>query len=72
MVAVSTTAAGAEASLPVSVTYRVKRGDTLSSIATLYRTTVVSLKTWNRLRSNSIRVGQRLTIFTNRAATATN
>jgi membrane-bound lytic murein transglycosylase D len=43
--------------------YRVKRGDTLFSIAKLYRTTVASLKTWNRLRSNAIRVGQRLTIF---------
>jgi membrane-bound lytic murein transglycosylase D len=72
VVAVSTTAAEAETPHSVSVTYRVKRGDTLSSIARLYRTTVASLKGWNRLRSNSIRVGQRLTIFTNRAATATN
>lgn len=72
VVAVSTTAAEAETPQPVSVTYRVKRGDTLSSIARLYRTTVASLKAWNRLRSNSIRVGQRLTIFTHRAATATN
>jgi membrane-bound lytic murein transglycosylase D len=55
-----------------SLIYRVKRGDTLFSIAKLYRTTVASLKTWNRLRSNSIQVGQRLTIFTQRAATATN
>ena len=72
VVAVSTTAARAEAPQPVAVTYRVKRGDTLSKIARLYRTTVASLKAWNRLRSNSIRVGQRLTIFTQRAATATN
>ena len=56
----------------VSLVYRVKRGDTLFSIAKLYRTTVASLKTWNRLRSNSIQVGQRLTIFTQRPATATN
>jgi membrane-bound lytic murein transglycosylase D len=55
-----------------SLIYRVKRGDTLFSIAKLYRTTVASLKTWNRLRSNSIQVGQRLTIFTERTATATN
>jgi membrane-bound lytic murein transglycosylase D len=55
-----------------SLIYRVKRGDTLSSIARLYRTTVASLKTWNRLRSNSIQVGQRLTIFTERPSTATN
>ena len=55
-----------------SLTYRVKRGDTLFSIARLYRTTVASLKSWNRLRTNSIQVGQRLTIFTERPATATN
>ena len=53
--------------------YRVKRGDTLSSIAKLYRTTVASLKTWNRLRGNAIQVGQRLTILTTRtSSTATN
>jgi LysM repeat protein len=50
----------------------VKRGDTLFSIAKLYRTTVASIKSWNRLRTNSIQVGQRLTIFTPRAAIATN
>jgi membrane-bound lytic murein transglycosylase D len=54
------------------LTYRVERGDTLSSIARLYRTTVASLKTWNRLKGNSIQVGQRLTIFTERRTTATN
>lgn len=66
VVAVSTTASTA-APQAASISYRVKRGDTLSSIARLYRTSVASLKAWNRLRSNSIRVGQRLTIFTNRA-----
>jgi len=72
VVAVKTSAAPAPTPERVSVTYRVKRGDTLSSIARLYRTTVASLKAWNRLRSNSIQVGQRLTIFTTRDATATN
>jgi membrane-bound lytic murein transglycosylase D len=57
---------------PAKLVYQVKRGDTLSSIARLYRTTVASLKTWNRLRTNSIQVGQRLTIFRQPAATATN
>jgi len=71
VVAVSTTAAERATSQPTSITYRVKRGDTLSSIARLYRTTVAALKTWNRLRSNSIQVGQRLTIFTTRGTTAT-
>lgn len=57
---------------PDRLTYRVRRGDTLSSIARVYRTTVASLKASNRLRSNAIQVGQRLTIFTDRSITATN
>ena len=58
---------------PAKLVYRVKRGDTLASIARLYRTSVASLRTWNRLRGNGIQVGQRLTIFTGRATTtATN
>ena len=56
---------------PASRTYRVKRGDTLFKIAKVYRTTVASLKTWNRLRSNAIQVGQRLTIRMQSGATAT-
>ena len=62
----------AEQSLPASLVHPVKRGDTLSAIAKLYRTTVASLRNWNRLRSNTIQVGQRLTILTGRATTATN
>lgn len=72
LVAANTAAPGVQATTPASLTYRVKRGDTLFRIARLYRTTVASIKTWNGLRSNSIQVGQRLTIFTPRAATATN
>jgi membrane-bound lytic murein transglycosylase D len=52
--------------------YRVKRGDTLIGIARVHRTTVASIKTWNKLRSNAIQIGQRLTIFTERTTTATN
>ncbi|HLG59438.1 MAG TPA: LysM peptidoglycan-binding domain-containing protein [Vicinamibacterales bacterium] len=48
--------------VPAKMVHRVKRGETLYSIAKRYDTTVVSLKEWNRLRSNSIQVGQRLTI----------
>jgi membrane-bound lytic murein transglycosylase D len=44
--------------------HQVKSGDTLFSIAKLYRTTVASLRQWNRIRGNAIQVGQRLTIFT--------
>jgi membrane-bound lytic murein transglycosylase D len=71
-VTLASTAPEAGEPAQASLIYRVKRGDTLFSIAKLYRTTVASLKTWNRLRSNSIQVGQRLTIFTQRTATATN
>ena len=71
VVAVNNRAPEARATTPAPLTYRVKRGDTLFSIARVYRTTVASLKTWNRLRTNSIQVGQRLTIFTDRGATST-
>jgi membrane-bound lytic murein transglycosylase D len=43
--------------------YRVKRGDTLSSIASLFKTSVASLRRWNGLRTTRISVGDRLTIF---------
>ena len=49
---------------PVKITYRVKRGDTLSSIARVFSTTVASLKTWNRIPGSQIRAGERLTIYT--------
>ena len=43
--------------------HTVKRGETLSSIATRYHVTVSNLKKWNGLRSNTLKVGQRLTIY---------
>jgi membrane-bound lytic murein transglycosylase D len=53
---------------PQRVVYRVKRGDTLFSIARLFNTTVESLKSWNAriVRGNQIRIGDRLTIFSAR------
>jgi membrane-bound lytic murein transglycosylase D len=50
-------------STETKLTHRVKRGETLFSIAKLYRTTVDSLKQWNRIRGNGIQAGQRLTIL---------
>ena len=44
------------------VTYRVKRGDTLSSIARLFDTTVERIKTLNRLSGSQITPGTKLTI----------
>ena len=52
------------------VTHRVKRGETLLSIARLYRTTVSALQQANRLTGSAIRAGQRLTVL--RSANATN
>ena len=52
------------------VTHRVKRGETLSSIARLYRTTIAALKEANSLTGSAIRAGQRLTVL--RSANATN
>jgi membrane-bound lytic murein transglycosylase D len=43
--------------------YRVKKGDTLSSIARRYHTSVSKLKEWNGLRGTMVRQGQRLTIW---------
>ena len=41
-----------------------KRGDTLASIARLFKTTVASLRTWNpRWPGNQLLAGQRLTVF---------
>jgi membrane-bound lytic murein transglycosylase D len=60
--AVPTPAPRAE-SAPEKVVHRVRRGDTLYSIAKRYDTTVEEIKEWNRLRSSAIQIGQRLTIF---------
>jgi membrane-bound lytic murein transglycosylase D len=45
-----------------TITYRVKRGDTLFAIARLFDTTVDRIKSTNRLRSNIITPGARLKI----------
>jgi membrane-bound lytic murein transglycosylase D len=51
----------------VKLTYRVKEGDTLTSIARLYRTTVAALRTWNAIPGNRLLAGEQLTIYTARA-----
>lgn len=45
------------------VRYRVKSGDYLGKIAKKYGVGVSSIKSWNNLRSNNLRVGQYLTIY---------
>jgi LysM repeat protein len=48
----------------VKVLYQVKQGDTLGSIANLFRTSVASIKTWNpRIPGDQITTGQRLTVY---------
>ena len=47
----------------VKVIYSVKRGDTLSSIAQLFKTTVDAIRTWNRIPGDRIAAGQRLTLY---------
>ncbi|MCS7170306.1 MAG: LysM peptidoglycan-binding domain-containing protein, partial [Candidatus Kapabacteria bacterium] len=47
-----------------SVRYHiVRRGQTLAEIAARYEVTVAELKQWNRLRTDRIRVGQRLRVY---------
>jgi len=45
------------------VTYRVRSGDVLGKIAMNYRVRVADIRAWNGLRSNTIRIGQRLKIW---------
>ena len=45
-----------------STYYRVRRGDTLSSIARLFNTTVDKIKSWNSLRGSALTVGKKLLI----------
>ncbi|HVY05681.1 MAG TPA: transglycosylase SLT domain-containing protein [Burkholderiales bacterium] len=52
------------------VEYRVKNGDSLYLIALRHRVTVAALKEWNHLSSNRLRIGQRLTIYSNPRHTA--
>ncbi|MEM7298647.1 MAG: LysM peptidoglycan-binding domain-containing protein, partial [Bacteroidota bacterium] len=45
------------------VYYRVRSGDVLGTIARQYGVRVSDIRSWNRLRSNMIRIGQRLSIW---------
>jgi membrane-bound lytic murein transglycosylase D len=48
---------------PTKLVYQVKRGDTLSSIARLFRTSVQSLRLWNRIGTDRLTPGAKLTIY---------
>lgn len=45
------------------IRYRVRSGDFLGKIAERYGVRVSQIKNWNGLRSNNLRIGQRLTIY---------
>ncbi|WMI68946.1 lytic transglycosylase domain-containing protein [Mangrovimonas sp. YM274] len=47
----------------VKITYRVRSGDYLGKIARKYGVRVSQIKQWNGLRSNNLRIGQRLSIY---------
>jgi LysM repeat protein len=51
-----------------AITYHVRQGDTLSSIAQLYDTTVAKIKSWNHLTNNTVKTGERLKIYANHPA----
>ena len=52
------------------ITYKVKSGDYLGKIASRYHVTINQIKNWNHLRSNNLRVGQILYIYSNAPAAA--
>lgn len=53
------------------IRYRVRSGDYLGKIARRYGVSVSSIKRWNGLKSNNLRVGQRLTIYPRKSYVST-
>ena len=53
---------GGKQAAPTVKTHTVKKGETLSSISRKYGCTVNDLKKWNNLKSNTVKVGQKLKI----------
>lgn len=45
----------------------VKKGETLSTIAKKYHVTVKQLKTWNNLKSDNLKIGQKLVVYSSGA-----
>lgn len=52
-------------SAPDRTVHKVRRGESLGLIANRYGVGISQIKSWNNLRSNTIRIGQRLTIYSN-------
>lgn len=53
------------------MTYTVKSGDVLGKIAEKHGVGVSEIKKWNNLKDNTIRIGQKLTIYTGEASAST-
>ncbi|QQX77614.1 MULTISPECIES: LysM peptidoglycan-binding domain-containing protein [Aequorivita] len=53
---------------PEKIRYRVKRGDYLGRIAERYGVGVSQIKSWNGMRSNTVKVGQNLIIYPNKSS----
>jgi len=52
------------------IIYKIKKGDTLYDIANSFGITVEELKSWNNLRTNKIRRGQELKIYSSNVSPA--
>ena len=52
------------------IRYKVRSGDYLGKIAERYGVGVSQIKRWNGLRSNNLRIGQRLTIYSRKPVIA--
>ncbi len=57
---------------PDRIRYRVRSGDYLGKIAERYGVGVSQIKKWNGLKSNNLKVGQRLTIYPRKPFAAKN
>lgn len=53
------------------IRYRVKSGDILGKIAQKYGVGVTSIKNWNNLKNNDLRIGQYLTIYPTKTVSLT-
>jgi membrane-bound lytic murein transglycosylase D len=61
---VSAVSSSSSSNAKVKSEYRVRQGDTLTSIALLFETSVKSLQSWNpQLTGSRVTVGQRLTVY---------